>query len=90
MVLCLDSDSHTYAQQDIDKAIQAEPMNEAEYEHFLLGVYQIYFINKHYFKSFGYVETIKVRCTPADVLQAIPSDQRLAEIAGTMIERQLV
>jgi len=89
MVLGLDGNSATYPKDIIEAAIDAEPMNELEYERFLLGVYQIYFVNKHYFSSFGYVETIKLRCPPIDVLRGIPSDQRLAEMTATMVDRLL-
>jgi len=89
MVLALNLTTGFYNPDSLEQALAAPPMNDQEYEHFLLGVYQVYFLNKYTFSSFGYVENIKLRCSLSEVL-LIPSDSLLQELAALIRERRLI
>jgi len=90
MVLALNLTTGFYNQDSLEQALAAPLMNDQEYEHLLLGVYQIYFLNKYTFSSFGYVDNIKLRCSLSEVLQMIPSDSLLQELAALIRERRLI
>ncbi len=90
MIIKLHQKSYDFPAQQIRRAIKAVPMTDEEYEDFLLGVYQMYFINKYTFESFGYTEKVKLRSSPAEVLSAIPNDKVLSEICDLMINRRYV
>lgn len=90
MVLALNLKTGFYDPGSLEHALAAPPMNDQEYEHFLLGVYQIYFLNKYTFSSFGYIENIKLRHPLGEVLRLIPSDSLLHELAALIRERRLV
>ena len=90
MILALDPDTGFYNRKELKIAIESQPMNDEEYERFLLGAYQIYFLNKYTFSSFGYVENIKLRSSLAETLKEIPDDKLLHELATLIRERRLV
>ena len=88
MVIELSQESYDFPAEQINSAIKAAPMTKFEYEDFLLGVYQMYFINKYTFESFGYVHNVKLRSSPAEVLAAIPNDNILSEVVDSIISRR--
>ena len=90
MILALDPDTGFYNRKELKIAIESQPMNDEEYERFLLGAYQIYFLTKYTFSSFGYVENIKLRSSLAETLKEIPDDKLLHELATLIRERRLV
>ena len=90
MILTLSKVTGFYDQRHLEQALASQPMDDDEYEHFLLGVYQIYFLNKYKFSSFGYVENIKLRSSLAEILQAVPSDELLQDLATSIRQRRLV
>jgi hypothetical protein len=90
MILALKLDNGFYDQESIERALLSPPMSDEEYEYFLLGVYQIYFLNKYRFSSFGYVDKIKLRSTISETLRLVPGDDQLQELATLIRERRLI